>query len=334
MGTSKAALVVGGKPLARLVGERLSAVADPAVEVGPSHRSQSGLPVVEEEPPGRGPLVAVVAGWLALVERTGDKRPALVLSCDLHRVTVAMLGWLASFCPAARTEARAASLVPVVGGYPQYLCARWSVTDLERARALVEAGESAVKLAFGADALFVDEDGWGEVAVAGDFADLDTPDDLASAGVAPPLGCDDWVAMVHHDLDMAVAGRWVVTPECGAVALFAGTVRDRSGERIGVEELVYESYEPAATATIGSLVASARQRWPEIGRTAVLHRVGRLVPSETAVVVAVSAPHRPEAFEAARYLIDAVKERAPIWKYERWRGDGCSPGGEDWGICP
>jgi molybdopterin synthase catalytic subunit len=71
------------------------------------------------------------------------------------------------------------------------------------------------------------------------------------------------------------------------------------------------------------VVAEARQRWT-IERIAVLHRVGSLEVGEISVGVAVGAAHRPEAFEAARYLIDELKARAPIWKKEHW------PGGAEW----
>ena len=73
------------------------------------------------------------------------------------------------------------------------------------------------------------------------------------------------------------------------------------------------------------VVAEARARWPALGRIAILHRTGALEVTESAVVVAVSAAHRHEAFEAARFCIDEVKATAPIWKREHWAG------GVDWG---
>ena len=71
----------------------------------------------------------------------------------------------------------------------------------------------------------------------------------------------------------------------------------------------------------------ARQRWPDVGRIVMLHRTGRLAVTDAAVVVAVSAPHRQVAFDAAHFCIDTVKATVPIWKREVWRG------GEDWGAC-
>jgi molybdopterin synthase catalytic subunit len=94
-----------------------------------------------------------------------------------------------------------------------------------------------------------------------------------------------------------------------------------------VVALEYEAYEGPAVERIGRVVAEARRRWPAVARIAILHRVGRLSVTEDAVVVVVSSPHRAEAFGAAEFCIDTVKETAPIWKRERWAT------GEDWGIC-
>jgi molybdopterin synthase catalytic subunit len=69
-----------------------------------------------------------------------------------------------------------------------------------------------------------------------------------------------------------------------------------------------------------------RERWPAVGRIAILHRFGDIGIGESSVVVAVSSPHRAEAFEAARFGIDTLKATAPIWKRERWAE------GEDWGL--
>jgi molybdopterin synthase catalytic subunit len=69
-----------------------------------------------------------------------------------------------------------------------------------------------------------------------------------------------------------------------------------------------------------------RARWPALGRIALLHRTGVVDIGDAAVVVAVSAPHRAEAFEAARFAIDTLKRTVPIWKRESWAG------GESWGL--
>jgi len=112
-----------------------------------------------------------------------------------------------------------------------------------------------------------------------------------------------------------------VVPGCGAVVTFHGTVRDHSSAGLGVTALEYEAWQPQAEAAMAVVVAEARAAEPSLGRIAVIHRVGRVELGQPAVVVAVSAPHRGEAFEAARYLIDETKARAPIWKKEI-RADG------------
>lgn len=122
-----------------------------------------------------------------------------------------------------------------------------------------------------------------------------------------------------------VAG-WVVQPGCGAYVLFAGTVRDHAEGRTGVTGLTYEAYEGPALARLAEVAAEARRRWPEIGRVALLHRVGALQLEDVAVVVAVSTPHRTESFEAGKWCIDAVKATVPIWKKEAFAG------GEAWGT--
>ena len=90
--------------------------------------------------------------------------------------------------------------------------------------------------------------------------------------------------------------------------------------------LEYEAYEKQVAPRLEALVDEARVRWPGIGRVAVLHRVGRVEIGESAVVAAVSAPHREEAFAAARFCIDGLKATVPIWKREKWEG------GESWGL--
>lgn len=318
MGADKATLEVGGVPLARLVASALCASTSLAVEVGPG---STGLPNVTEVPRGSGPLAAVVAGWTELVRRTGEPRPAVVLACDLPRITPAVVAWLAS-C------AGDASVVPVCGGVPQPLCARWSVADLERAREQLAAGERSLRRAFGPGTRYVSEEELAHAVGPGVTDDVDTPEDLARHATAisvPPEG-DDWIGLTRAVLPLEAATAWATLPRCGAVVAFAGTVRDHAEGREGVEELVYEAYEEPGERRMRAVVAEARSRWPSIVRVAALHRLGRLRVGETAVAVVVSAPHRRDAFAAGGYVIDTVKETVPIWKYERWRD------GEDWGT--
>jgi molybdopterin synthase catalytic subunit len=145
--------------------------------------------------------------------------------------------------------------------------------------------------------------------------------------VRPPRGTDDWPALTTSPLLVDVAYRWAVRPGCGAVVLFSGTVRDHAEGRPGVSSLEYEAYEDQVVPRLAVVADEARARWPVLGRVVLWHRAGRLAVEECAVVVAVSAPHRPEAFAAARFGIDAVKATVPIWKRETWAG------GQDWATC-
>lgn len=109
--------------------------------------------------------------------------------------------------------------------------------------------------------------------------------------------------------------------------LFTGNVRDSSEGRPGVSALEYEAYEEEVEVRLAALALEARCRWPEVGRLAVHHRVGVLRVGECSVVVAASAPHREEAFAAARFCIEGVKLTIPIWKRETWEG------GQEWSSC-
>ena len=130
----------------------------------------------------------------------------------------------------------------------------------------------------------------------------------------PPVDGDEWVGLSPDSLPVDQARAWAVLPRCGAVVLFCGTVRDHAEGRDGVEEMDYEAYAEHATGRLQAVIDETRARWPVVGRVALLHRVGRLAVTDTAVVVAVGAPHRDEAFAAARRLIDDLKDGVPIWK--------------------
>jgi molybdopterin synthase catalytic subunit len=145
-------------------------------------------------------------------------------------------------------------------------------------------------------------------------------------GVTPPDDGDNWLGLTDQELPIATAYEWAVRPECGAVVLFSGTVRDHAEGRDDVAYLTYEAYEEQVEPVFATIVRELRSRWPETGRVVMLHRTGRLDLEESSVVTVVSAPHRPGAFEAARYAIDALKSSAPIWKHEVWSG------GADWGT--
>src|SRR4051812_26334967 len=147
----------------------------------------------------------------------------------------------------------------------------------------------------------------------------------------PPADGDDWVSVIAGELPVAEAAAWVVRPSCGAVVTFAGTSRDHSGrpghdERTGVTVLEYEAYDEQVVPRMRAVADELRRRWPVAGRLALLHRLGEVRVGQASVFVAVSAPHRGEAFDAARFGIDAIKATVPIWKREVWSG------GSAWGL--
>jgi molybdopterin synthase catalytic subunit len=115
----------------------------------------------------------------------------------------------------------------------------------------------------------------------------------------------------------------VTRADAGAVVLFLGTARDHAEGKTGITHLDYEAYRETVEAKIQQVVEEALGKWPVLSAV-VEHRVGRVEVGQPSVAVAVSAAHREDAFEAARYLIDQLKERAPIWKKEHW------PGGAEW----
>lgn len=130
---------------------------------------------------------------------------------------------------------------------------------------------------------------------------------------------EDLIEVSAEPIDPAAVLERVRRPDCGAVVTFLGTVRDSSPGRDGVTRLEYEAYGGVVEEKLAELVAEARERWP-VRRVAVVHRVGSLGVGEISVMVAVASPHRVDAFPAARYLIDELKARVPIWKKEHWAG--------------
>lgn len=144
--------------------------------------------------------------------------------------------------------------------------------------------------------------------------------------LSPPSEGDTWVGLSSLPLPVSEATDWVVRPDCGGTVVFSGTARDHATGRPGVHTLTYEAYEAQVVPRLLAVAGEARARWPVIGRIALLHRTGTLAIGESAVVVAVSAPHRDEAFAGARYCIDTLKQTVPIWKREAWNG------GESWGL--
>lgn len=131
---------------------------------------------------------------------------------------------------------------------------------------------------------------------------------------------DDWVAVTAAALDVQLASDWVARPSCGAVVVFSGLVRDHAEGTHGVTRIDYEVWEEQVVPRLGAVADEARRRWPDLGRVVLWHRQGRVALGESSVVVAVSAPHRGEAFAAAEFAIDTLKATVPVWKREHWAG--------------
>ncbi|MEM7338311.1 MAG: molybdenum cofactor biosynthesis protein MoaE [Actinomycetota bacterium] len=148
-----------------------------------------------------------------------------------------------------------------------------------------------------------------------------------AAELTPPDG-DTWTGLSDGPLPLELASQWAVLPSCGAVVTFSGTARDHSVGREGVSRLEYEAYEEQVVPRLAEIADAARTRWPDLGRLALLHRIGVVPITESAVVVVASAPHRDHAFEAARFGIDTLKHTVPIWKREDWSE------GSSWGLEP
>lgn len=133
----------------------------------------------------------------------------------------------------------------------------------------------------------------------------------------PPVsgGSDDLYRVTEEPLSEAAVTAAVADPEAGGVVVFSGVVRSETGGR-RVKFLEYEAHAPMAEAKMREIGEMVRARWPGVKRVATTHRVGRLEIGEASVMIAVSAAHRAEAFEACRFAIDRLKETVPVWKKE------------------
>jgi molybdopterin synthase catalytic subunit len=124
------------------------------------------------------------------------------------------------------------------------------------------------------------------------------------------------IQLTHDIIDHAGLTERIRRGDCGAVVTFLGTVRDLTGDRVTVA-LDYEAYPAMAEKKMAEIERETRARWP-VGDMAMIHRLGHLDVGAVSVAVAVSCPHRAQAFEACRYAIDRLKELVPIWKKENW----------------
>ena len=124
------------------------------------------------------------------------------------------------------------------------------------------------------------------------------------------------IELTEQSIDTAAVVNRVRHPEAGAVVLFLGTTRELTDGRQTVA-LDYEAYREMAERQLAELEAEARRRWPVI-ECSITHRLGRVPPTEASVAIAVSTPHRGDAFAAGQWLIDSLKHDVPIWKREQW----------------
>ena len=176
LGTDKATLLVRGERLVDRSSRLLGQVCDPVIEVGAGYGEG---PSVCESPPGAGPLAALGAGASALAAE-GYEGAVLALAVDLPGVDAAVLAWLAGH-PAPST------VVPIVDGMPQTLCARYGADALDAVPALLAAGERSLRALLGAVSVHeAHAEEWGRLASPSTFADIDTPEDAARAGIEWP----------------------------------------------------------------------------------------------------------------------------------------------------
>jgi MoaE-MoaD fusion protein len=139
---------------------------------------------------------------------------------------------------------------------------------------------------------------------------------VSGGGFPDRYGLSDQPLVLQDWLD------WSVDDAYGAVVSFLGTTRSPNKGKT-VTYLEYEAYPLMAERVLEQIVLGLRDRWP-VGRVALWHRLGKVLPKEASIAIVVSAAHRPEAFEACRYALEQVKLLLPVWKKEY------SPDGSFW----
>lgn len=133
------------------------------------------------------------------------------------------------------------------------------------------------------------------------------------------------IEITENPIDLTKALEHISDASCGAQVMFVGTTRqwtkNPEGNVVETSHLVYEAYREMAEQQMHELEQTARAKWP-VKQAVLIHRLGHVGPTEPSVAVAVSCPHRGEAFEAARWLIDELKHQVPIWKQEHYVQNG------------
>jgi molybdopterin synthase catalytic subunit/molybdopterin converting factor small subunit len=132
----------------------------------------------------------------------------------------------------------------------------------------------------------------------------------------PPVSGGGSTGLSSMPLDAEALEAELADHRYGAVVTFVGRARDHADDGRTVLELEYEAYGPMAERVLAEIASQAEERWD--AAVTVVHRVGSVAIGEAAVVIVTAAPHRGEAYEASRFVIEAIKERLPIWKRERF----------------
>lgn len=158
----------------------------------------------------------------------------------------------------------------------------------------------------------------------------------ASAGpvaTAPPVlaGGLSRAALVEEPIDLPAVQAMVAGASRGAVVIFLGTVRDSHRGR-AVVALTYSAYRPMADSRLARIVADLEAAHSGLS-AAIVHRLGRLLPGEASVVIAVASPHRAAAYEASRRALERLKAEVPIWKREHY-ADGATAWREEESLVP
>ncbi len=135
-----------------------------------------------------------------------------------------------------------------------------------------------------------------------------------SASLSKSVQDNESYGLTHEVLAVQPWVDWASDDPYGAVVSFLGTTRSPN-KGLAVTHLEYEAYPGMAEKVMRQIIAEMRERWV-LGRVALWHRLGRVLPAEGSILIVVSAPHRPEAFEACRYAIERVKQILPVWKKE------------------
>ena len=128
--------------------------------------------------------------------------------------------------------------------------------------------------------------------------------------------CENMFEITDNPIDINEVYKKVVRRNAGAVTVFIGTVRELTHGKKTLY-LIYESYVEMAVIQLKKIGDEVKEKWGDVD-VAITHRIGKLEITDIAVVIAVSTPHRPAAYEANQYIIERLKEIVPIWKKEHW----------------